>query len=161
MEQLVTSLGEIDFLFANRHNLADFHYATDDEKTYDYFCELVAREFELEVDPRTASNISKAELYSVNERYHLDLSAAYLNGPKCGCGRVLNGYDFVVNAVFAHGAGFLRERKVADGARFIMPFRRAMNALVCTDCGDMNPLAAGSWYKDSSSIDTYGPCCSK
>lgn len=159
MNRPVRSTEEVDFLFDNRDNLSDFHYFTDDERIYDYFCEKVAKAFGLEEDPKLASNISDSELRSLNAKYKLNLKTAYLNGPKCDCGRQTNGYDFIVNAIYKHGAGFLRGRKLAKNAKFIMPFRRAFDAIVCTDCGTRLPLAAGTWYSDSSDIDTYGPCC--
>lgn len=160
MRNIVSSTAEVDYLMSIRNNLTDFHYYTSDPDLYDYFCGLVTSRFGLEVDPRTASNLTDDELSALNKKYGLSLDAAYLNGPTCGCGRRTNGYDFVVNAVFRHGAAFLRGPRSKEARTFVLPFRRAMNAIVCTDCGELNPLAAKTWYKDSSPIDKYGPCCS-
>ena len=156
----IKSAKEVDFLIANRKNLKNFHYCTNDESIYDHFCEKVAEVFGLKENPKGASNISKQELSLLNNKYNLTLKSAYLNGPTCNCGRTLNGYDFILNAIFRHGAKFLRDPKTEAKAKFIMPFRRAMDFLVCTDCGELLRLSAGTWYSDSSSIDSYGPCCS-
>jgi len=158
---LVSTNEEVDFLITNRHNLKNFHYFTDDEAIYNHFCAMVVKVFGLNEDPKTASNITKKELQELNAKYNLNLRTAYLNGPSCNCGRDLNGYDFIINAIFKHGAKFMRNPKTIGNAKFIMPFKRAMDFLVCSNCGELSPLAAGTWYKDSSSIDTYGPCCSK
>ncbi|KZK95235.1 MULTISPECIES: hypothetical protein [unclassified Pseudovibrio] len=158
MDNYISSVNELEALFVNRHNLKSFHYFTNDEGIYDHFCKLVAESVESDEDLRNASNITEDELRLLNDKYNLNLTAAYMNGPECGCGRITNGYDFIVNAVYRHGSGFLRNQKSTYGAQYIMPMRRAMDYIVCTNCGDLLPLKAKTTYKDSSSIDSYGPC---
>ena len=96
---------------------------------------MVARHLDLKEDPKNASNITEDELSYLNKKYNLNLQTAYLNGPPCECGRHLNGYDFILNAIFKHGAKFLREKKSECDAKFIMPFRRAMEFVCCSNCG--------------------------
>lgn len=153
----VTTSKEVDFLFANRHNLKNFHYYTNNETVYDYFCLKVANILHLKEDPKTASNITEEELGYLNKKYSLSLQAAYLNGPTCSCGRCLNGYDFILNAIFQHGRKFLIEPVTKSGAKFIMPFRSAIKTIVCSNCGELVALSEG-YYKDVWASGSYGPC---